>query len=323
MRYLITGATGFVGGHLRRYLLARYTDCEIIGTAFPELPDTTRDSSRDRTVRLDLRDRGATRQLLAEIQPDAIVHLAAQSHVPTAYREPWGTLENNILGQLNLLEACIGTDLRPRILVIGSGEEYGRAAESDLPLTEDHPLRPENPYSVSKVAQDVMGYQYFISYGLPVMRARPFNHIGPGQSPRFVLPAFASQVAEIEAGLREPVLYVGNLAPARDFTDVRDVVIAYDLLLTSGTAGEVYNIASGHAVTMQTLVDRLIDRVDITIEVHRDDARYRPADNPIIYGSAARLQRDTRWAPQIPLHQTIDDVLNEWRDHVRSKQEGA
>ena len=175
---------------------------------------------------------------------------------------------------------CGRRHLTPRILVIGSGEEYGRAGESDLPLTEDHPLRPENPYSVSKVAQDVMGYQYFISYGLPVMRVRPFNHVGPGQSRRFVLPAFAGQVAEIEAGLREPILSVGNLDPARDFTDVRDVVAAYELILRRGTPGDVYNVASGRALTVQDLVDQLIALVGEPIEIRMDPERYRPADIP-------------------------------------------
>jgi GDP-4-dehydro-6-deoxy-D-mannose reductase len=316
MRILITGATGFVGSHLRRYLLAHDPGCVIVGTAYPDRPEALPTNERDRIVLLDLRDRDATVALLRKTQPDAIVHLAAQSHVPTAYDDPWGTLKNNILGQLNLLEACLVTDLLPRVVVIGSGEEYGRAPQSELPLTEDHPLRPENPYSVSKVAQDVMGYQYFISYGLPVMRVRPFNHIGPGQAPKFVLPAFASQIAEIEAGIREPVLHVGNLTPARDFTDVRDVVAAYDLILRQGVAGEVYNVASGQPTTMQTLVDHLVDRVGLAIEIRRDPDRYRPADIPIIYGSAAKLQRDTGWTPQIPLAQTIEDVLNEWRGRV-------
>ena len=317
MRVLITGATGFVGAHLRRYLLDHTVDT-LVGTVYPDLPHDPAPSSREHLRYLDLCDAGATAELVNEVRPDAIVHLAAQSHVPTAYSDPWATLRNNILGQLNLLEACVAGGLAPRILAVGSGEEYGRAGEADLPLTEEHPLRPENPYSVSKVAQDVMGYQYFISYGLPVMRVRPFNHVGPGQSPRFVLPAFASQVAEIEAGLREPVLSVGNLEPARDFTDVRDVVAAYALILRRGTPGDVYNVASGRAHTVRTLVDQLVALAGMPIEVRIDPERYRPADIPIIYGSAAKLQRDTGWEPRIPLAQTIRDVLAEWRVRVGS-----
>jgi len=312
VRILITGATGFVGGHLRRYFLA-HTDWAITGTCYPETPPPPFDPQRETLHYLDLRDAGATRALLAQSPPDYIIHLAAQSHVPTSYQDPWGTLDNNIRGQLNLLEGLLALNLAPRTLVIGSSEEYGRAGVAELPLTEEHPLRPENPYSVSKVAQDVMGYQYFISFGLPVIRMRPFNHVGPGQSARFVLPAFASQVAEIEAGKQAPVMRVGNLEPARDFTDVRDVVRAYHLALTRGMPGEVYNIASGTPRTIQSLVEQLVTLATIPIRVEIDPERYRPADVPIIYGSAAKLKQDTGWEPEIPFEQTIQDVLDEWR----------
>jgi len=312
MRILITGATGFVGSHLRRYFLAQ-TDWDITGTSYPDTPPTPEDRTRETLRFLDLRDAEATRALLAESPPDYVIHLAAQSHVPTSYQDPWGTLDNNIRGQLNLLEGCKALDLAPRTLVIGSGEEYGRAGADELPLTEDHPLNPENPYSVSKVAQDVMGYQYFISFGLPVIRIRPFNHVGPGQSARFVLAAFASQVAGIEAGKQAPVMRVGNLEPARDFTDVRDVVHAYHLALMHGTPGEVYNVASGTPRTIQSLVEQLIALASVPIRVEIDPERYRPADVPIIYGSAAKLKQDTGWEPEIPFEQTIQDVLDEWR----------
>lgn len=312
MRVLITGATGFVGTHLRRHLLSS-TDWDIVGTAFPDPPTDPTPSSRVELILLDLRDAEATRAALAQSPPDFVIHLAAQAHVPTAYKDPWATLENNILGQLNLFESCLALRINPRIIVVGSGEEYGRATRADLPLVEDHPLRPENPYSVSKVTQDVMGYQYFISYGLPVIRVRPFNHVGPGQSPGFVLPAFASQVAEIEAGRREPLLRVGNLAPERDFTDVRDVVRAYRLLLLHGTTGEVYNVASGRPYAVQSIVDELRARSSADIKIEVDPKRYRPADIPIIYGSAAKLTRVTGWSAEIPMSQTIDDVLAEWR----------
>jgi GDP-4-dehydro-6-deoxy-D-mannose reductase len=312
MRILITGATGFVGTHLRRYFLA-HTDWDITGTSYPDTPPPPDDPQREALHFLDLRDADATRALLAQFPPDYIIHLAAQSHVPTSYKDPWGTLDNNIRGQLNLLEGCKALNLAPRILVIGSGEEYGRASAAELPLTEDHPLRPENPYSVSKVAQDVMGYQYFISFGLPVIRIRPFNHVGPGQLARFVLAAFASQVAAIEAGKQAPVMRVGNLEPARDFTDVRDVVRAYHLALLHGQPGEVYNVASGTPRTIQSLVDQLIALATVPIRVEIDPERYRPADVPIFYGSAVKLEQDTGWKPEISFEQTIQDVLDEWR----------
>jgi GDP-4-dehydro-6-deoxy-D-mannose reductase len=314
MHVLITGGTGFVGTHLRRYLLEE-TDWEVTGTAFPDHPPEPC-SPRERCVRLDARDERATRDLLAETRPDAVVHLAAQSHVPTAYRNPWETLENNVRGQLNLLEGCVQLELKPRFLVIGSSEEYGRSSPEALPLEEEHPLRPENPYSVSKVAQDVMGYQYFISYGIPAVRARPFNHVGPGQSPRFVLAAFAQQVARIEAGGQEARMRVGNLSPARDFTDVRDVVRAYHLALLHAEAGEVYNVASGTPRTIQSLVDLLLEMARVPIEVEVDPERYRPADVPVIYGSADKLRAATGWQPRIPFERTVADVLQEWRAKV-------
>jgi len=315
MRILITGATGFVGTHLRRYLLQN-TAWDIVGTSYPDAPPTPLDAQREHLMGLDLRDKNATFSTLELHSPDYIIHLAAQSHVPTAYKDPWGTLDNNIRGQLHLLEGCLTYKLKPRILVIGSGEEYGRATAEELPFTEAHPLRPENPYSVSKVAQDVMGYQYFISFGLPVIRMRPFNHVGPGQSPRFVLSAFASQVAKIEAGEQEPIMYVGNLTPARDFTDVRDVVRAYHLALLHGTPGAAYNVASGTPRTIQSLLDGLLALSTADIKVERDPDRYRPADVPIIYGSAVKLHQDTGWEPRIAFEQTVADVLEEWRGNV-------
>jgi GDP-4-dehydro-6-deoxy-D-mannose reductase len=311
MHLLITGATGFVGTHFRRYL-REATDWQVTGTAFPDRPPESC-HPRERCVALDARDGEQVRALLREIRPDAILHLAAQSHVPTAYKDPWNTLENNIKGQLNLLEACVALELKPRFIAVGSGEEYGRATEDELPLRESHPLRPENPYSVSKVAQDVLGYQYFRSYEIPVMRVRPFNHVGPGQSERFVLPAFASQVARIEAGKQEATLRVGNLSPARDFTDVRDVVRAYHLLLLHGKPGEVYNISSSRARTIQSLVDQLLELAEVEITVETDPERYRPSDVPIVYGSAAKLEAATGWTPEIPFEQTVADVLEEWR----------
>ncbi len=315
MKLLLTGATGFVGTHIRRYVLGK-GGWQIVGTTLPQFPAEPLDPRRESIVPLDLRDAAAVRALLEESRPEAIIHLAAQSHVPTAYRDPWGTLENNIRSQLNLLEGCVRLGLKPRVLVIGSGEEYGRAPEEALPFTERSPLRPENPYSVSKVAQDVMGYQYFISYGLPVMRVRPFNHAGPGQSERFVIAAFAAQIARIEAGKQPPVMRVGNLSPSRDFTDVRDVVRAYEGLILRGEPGEVYNVASGTPRSIQSILDGLLALTEVAISVEIDPQRYRPADVPLIYGSYAKLEAAIGWRPEIPFEQTLRDVLNEWRARV-------
>ncbi len=319
MRLLITGASGFVGGHLRRHLLET-SDWELL-CVVAHGDETWAHSARETVVTLDLREPSAVRDLLIEHPPDAIVHLAAQAHVPASYDDPWGTLENNIRAQLNLLQGCVGLAIKPRTLVVGSSEEYGRAQPEELPLREEHPLRPENPYSLSKVAQDLMGYSYHVSYGLPVVRMRPFSHTGPGQTERFALPAFARQVARIEAGLQEPVLRVGNLAPARDFTDVRDVVRAYELALLHAEPGEPYNVCSGEPRTIASVVDGLLALTTVDIRVEMDPSLYRPADTPVSYGSAEKLHAATGWSPQIPFERTLVDVLQFWRGAVGGEAE--
>jgi GDP-4-dehydro-6-deoxy-D-mannose reductase len=178
-------------------------------------------------------------------------------------------------------------------------------------------LRPSNPYAVSKVSQDFLGLQYHLAYGVSVVRVRPFNHTGPGQAPRFVVPAFASQIARIEAGLQEPVMKVGNLAASRDFTDVRDIVRAYHLAVTQAEPGEVYNLASGRAQSVQSLLETLLSYSQVEIRVERDPSRYRPVDVPVAYGSAGKFRQQTGWEPQIPFEQTLRDVLDHWRREVR------
>jgi GDP-4-dehydro-6-deoxy-D-mannose reductase len=253
---------------------------------------------------------------VSEVQPDYILHLAAQSFVPSSFADPWDTLQNNIRAQLNLLEAVRRSESHVRVLVIGSNEEYGTPRPDELPQTEESPLRPNNPYAVSKVAQDFMGLQYHLAYGLPVVRVRPFNHTGPGQTPRFVVPAFASQIARIEAGLQEPVMKVGNLEVSRDFTDVRDIVRAYHLAVTQGEPGEVYNLASGRAQSVRGLLDMLLSYSQVEIRVERDPELYRPVDVPVGYGTALKFHRLTGWKPEIPFAQTLQDVLAYWREQT-------
>ena len=315
MRALITGAGGFVGKHLCDYLLAQ-TNWELMGTVYPDPVEAQPAEPCFRLRHVDLRDPEVVQALVDEVQPDYVFHLAAQSFVPTSFADPWDTLENNIRAQLNVLEAVRRSERDTRVLVVGSNEEYGAPKPDELPQTEDSPLRPNNPYAVSKVAQDFLGFQYHQAYGVLAIRVRPFNHTGPGQSPRFVAPAFASQIARIEAGLQENVMMVGNLAAARDFSDVRDIVRGYYLAVTQGEPGEVYNLAAGQSVSIQSLLDTLLSYSQTEIRVERDPDRYRPVDVPVVYGSAEKLCRLTGWEPQIPFEQTLHDVLEYWRGQV-------
>jgi GDP-4-dehydro-6-deoxy-D-mannose reductase len=312
---LITGAGGFVGGHLCDYLLA-YTDWDLTGTVFGRPVETEWPDLRLQLVPFDLRDADRVRSLVEEVEPDFIFHLAAQSFVPCSFADPWDTLETNIQSELNLLEAVRRSGRELVILVVGSNEEYGAPAPGELPQTEESPLRPNNPYAVSKVAQDFLGLQYFLTYDIPVVRVRPFNHTGPGQGTRFVVPAFASQIARIEAGLQEPVMRVGNLETARDFSDVRDIVRAYHLAVTEGEPGEVYNLASGEAQSIQGLLDKLLSYAEVDVRVEVDPALYRPADVPVVYGSAEKFGQRTGWWPEYMFEETLLDTLEYWRDRA-------
>lgn len=320
MRALITGAGGFVGGHLCDYLLA-HTDWDLVGAVYPQQVTSQPQETRLRLIHADLRDPEGVRALVDEVQPDHVFHLAAQAFVPASFADPWDTLENNIRAQLNLLEAVRRLGGKVRVLVVGSNEEYGAPIPGDLPQTEESPLRPNSPYAVSKVAQDMLGLQYHLAHGIPVVRVRPFNHTGPGQSPRFVVSAFASQIARIEAGRQEPVLKVGNLEAARDFTDVRDIVRGYALALVQGQPGEVYNLASGKAYRISGVLDTLLEFSHAGIRVETDAERYRPVDVLEVYGSAAKLNRLTGWEPAYSFEQTLRDTLDYWRAQVAEEKE--
>jgi GDP-4-dehydro-6-deoxy-D-mannose reductase len=317
---LITGAGGFVGRHLCEYLL-KHTDWDLTGTLFCPSKETESPSPRLQFHSLDLRARESVHSLFEDIRPNVVFHLAAQSSVPTAFKDPWDTLENNVQSELNLLEAVRESGREVKFLVIGSNEEYGAPEPEDLPQTERSSLRPNNPYAVSKIAQDFLGLQYHLAHGIPVVRVRPFNHTGPGQSPRFVVPAFASQIARIESGLQEPVMRVGNLSTSRDFTDVRDIVRAYHLAVTEGKPGEVYNLASGQAYSIQEVLEELLSYSEVDIRVERDPDRYRPVDVPLVYGSAEKFQKHTGWKPQIRFEKTLQDTLAYWREQVQNRYE--
>jgi GDP-4-dehydro-6-deoxy-D-mannose reductase len=226
-------------------------------------------------------------------------------------------LETNIRVQLNILEGVVRVRPDCRVLVVGSGEEYGPISPDDLPVDEDTPLRPTNAYALSKVTQDLMGLQYYLAHQLHVVRVRPFNHIGPRQRTGFVAPDLASQIAAAEAGLRPPVIGVGNLAARRDFSDVRDVVRAYVMALTHGEAGQVYNVGSGCSHSIQEMLDLLLAMSRVPIQVRQDPERMRPSDVPDIVCDAGRLRQHTGWQPTIPFEQSLHDILNYWREQVK------
>jgi GDP-4-dehydro-6-deoxy-D-mannose reductase len=312
MRALITGVGGFVGRHLVNHLLEEGDEVCGLGRA----ADVGGISSV-RVFRADLADRAAVERVMREAQPEAVYHLAAQSSPAESLGDPWATIGNNLLAQINLFEGLLGAGLRPRVLVIGSSDEYGRVGPDEVPTHENVPLRPTTPYAVSKVGQDVMGFQYFAQHGLPVVRVRPFNHTGPGHDARFVIPSFAQQLAEIEAGVRAPVLRVGNLNVERDFTDARDMVRAYRLALVAGSPGEVYNLGRGRSVRIAEMVDELTRMCRVPVERRVDPALLRPSDIPRQEADTRKFTSLTGWQPRIPWHTTLRDTLDYWREKVR------
>ena len=316
-RAFITGIAGFAGSHLAEQLLAQ--GFEVHGATLPAGGTRNIDHLQGQ-VRLflgDLGDAGWLRDVLTQVQPDMVFHLAAQAAVPAAWAAPGATLVNNIVGQLNLFEVLIALGLRPRVLVIGSADEYGLVRPDELPIRESNPLRPNNPYAVSKIAQDYLGYQYFLSHGLPVVRLRPFTHIGPRQGPGFVTADFARQIAEAEAGLRPPVLRVGNLTARRDFSDVRDIVRGYALALERGEPGEVYNLGSEEAHSIQEVLEMLLGMSRIPLQVEPDPARLRPSDVPVVCSDCAKFRAQTGWHTTYTLAESLRDVLEYWRAQVR------
>ncbi|HEV8473613.1 MAG TPA: GDP-mannose 4,6-dehydratase [Methylomirabilota bacterium] len=318
MRLLITGITGFVGSHLAEWALGRGAD--VSGSVRWRSNTQHIDHLRDRLtlVQADLRDLSSVRDLIARARPDYVVHLAAQSFVAASWSTPSETLITNALSQMNLFEAIRQMGVSTRFLVIGSSEEYGLVYPDELPIRESNPFRPLSPYAVSKVTQDLMGFQYFKSYGLDIVRARAFNHTGPRRGEVFATSNFARQIAEIEVGRREPVVEVGDLKPRRDFSDVRDIVRGYWHLLEGGEPGEVYNLCSGTDWSIERMLMFLISRSSVApIEVRVDPARFRPSDVPVLRGSAEKIERATGWRPEIPFEQTLSDVLDYWRQQIR------
>jgi len=261
----------------------------------------------------DMTDPFSMKHMIAAVKPDRIFHLAAQSYVPGSWDAPAETLHRNIMGQVYLLEAVREAKLDPVIHIAGSSEEYGYVLPEELPVKETNPLRPLSPYGVSKVAQEMLGYQYFMSYGLKTIVTRGFNHEGPRRGEVFVTSSVAKQIAEIEKGLKPPILYIGNLSSKRDWSDVRDFVRAYWLATEKCVPGEVYNIGSGVAREVREMIDMLLSMTDANIEVRVDTARLRPSDVKVLVADATKFKKATGWEPQIPFEKTLRDLLDYWR----------
>jgi GDP-4-dehydro-6-deoxy-D-mannose reductase len=313
---LVTGIAGFVGGHLVELLRAEHPDDGIAGIVRPgtPVPEPLREGVR--LLEADLEDPAAVESAVAAVRPESIVHLAGQSSVHESWSNPAATLRTNVIGLLNVFEAVRRRRLEPRVLVVGSAEEYGGVDVDAPPLTEDAPLRPLSPYAVSKVAQGFLALQYALARDLPVVRTRTFPHTGPGRGEAFAESSFARQIAEVEAGRRRPVLAVGNLDAVRDFTDVRDVVRAYRALLDRGAAGEVYNVCSGRGQSIGDILRSLLEISGVQVELQVDRERLRPSDLPSLVGDPRKLREATGWEPQIPLETSLRDLLDHWRERV-------
>lgn len=320
-RVLITGITGFAGSHLAEHFLADHPGVEVFGTYRwrSRRENIEGIEGKIRLLECDLSDMTAVRNALSISRPDAIYHLAAQSFVPSSWVSPTQTLNDNIAGQTNIFEAVRSLGLDPAIQIACSSEEYGLVLPDEVPIKETNPLRPLSPYAVSKVAQDFLGYQYFMSYGIRAIRTRGFNHTGPRRGEVFVTSNFAKQVATIEAGKAPAVIKVGNLDAVRDFTDVRDMVRGYVLATQKGKPGEVYNLASGKAITIRAMLDKLIGLAKVEVKVETDPARLRPSDVEVLIGDYSKFHADTGWEPRIPFDQTLEDLLNYWRDRIARK----
>lgn len=296
-RVLITGDQGFVGTH-----------------ALAQMPGAFGLSNLD--PHIDIRDKAALVACLRFNPPEAVLHLAALSFVPDSFKAPQSTYEVNFLGTLRLLEALTETGFKGRFLFVSSGDAYGMVAAESLPVRETLPLRPRNPYAVSKVAAEALCYQWSQTGPFEVVMARPFNHIGAGQAPTFAISDFARQIAEISAGLRPPVLEVGNIDVTRDFTDVKDVLKAYELLLSKGRNGEVYNVCSGVERSVRSLVERLLELAGVEADILNDPTRFRPSDQPRVCGDHGKLSMHTDWQPEVSMDDALLNLYRYWENEI-------
>ena len=316
MKVLITGITGFVGSHLAEYCLNK-DGIQVYGIKRWRSPldNVIGIVDKIKLIDCDLRDENSVVLAIQKIKPERIFHLAAQSYVQTSYTAPRDTLETNIIGTLNILEAVRRVGIDPLIHICSSSEVYGQVHENEIPITENNPLRPQSPYAVSKVGEDLLSYQYFKSYNLRIIRTRAFTHTGPRRGAVFAESSFAKQIAEIEAEKKDPVIYVGNLDSVRTFMDVRDIVNAYWLALEKGISGEVYNIGGEVTMKVGDMLNTLLSSSPIgkKIKVEIDARLLRPSDVTLQIPSTEKFRGQTGWKPTIPFEKTMTDLLDYWR----------
>ena len=322
MKALVTGVAGFAGGHLARHLLDRgYTVAGIRQSG--DRNRTEGSPQLDVEIReADVLDATSVAKIVSDFKPDAIFHLAAFSNPESSWANARLALETNIIGSHNVLQAALETGTRPRVLLVGSVQQYGLVPEREQPIREDRSQRPLTPYGVSKSAQEVLGLRFFLAEELPVFLVRSFNHTGPGQESSYVCSSLARQVAEIEAGRREPTMRVGNLSARRDFSDVRDIVRGYREILERGKPAAPYNICRGEALSIEEILEMLreLSKAKVTVEV--DAARYHAGDAPLLLGDNTKLRSEVGWKPEIELKQTLADLLSYWRE-ILSWRRGA
>lgn len=319
MKILITGINGFVGGHLAERLMANphYQLFGIARTAELSLPSLT---NRVALRQLDLRDSERIKECLDAIKPDVIIHLAAQASVAKSFSDPIGTMQDNVIPSIALMQYAVELKLDPLCIFAGSNEIFGMVAPDEMPINEQQPLNPVTPYGVSKASVDMAAYQWFVSHKVRTIRLRLFSHIGPRQSDAYAISAFAAQIAKIEAGLQEPILKVGNLSARRDITDVRDVAAAYEALITHGQPGQAYNVGAGQSHEIRHLLEQLVSYSTVPIRIEVDPARLRPVDVPDVVCDNRLLTQHTGWQPQIPVTQTMHDILAYWRHTIKESK---
>jgi GDP-4-dehydro-6-deoxy-D-mannose reductase len=307
MAVLVTGAAGFVGSHLLE-LLER-DDTDLVAWLRPGT-DAPVKGSRVRWMTVEMQDREAVAAATAAARPAAVYHLAGVPHVGDSWSHTHETFAGNVLATHYLFDALRRHSLAPRVLITSSATVYAPASRA---ITESNPVNPNNPYGTSKLAQELVARHSWDDDGIPALIARAFNHVGPRQSPAFVAPSMAKQIAEIEAGRKEPVLQMGNTDTQRDIMDVRDTVRAYRAMMQAAKPGVPYNVCSGIPTSIKALVEMFVRKARVTITLKQDPSRFRPTDTPMIFGDRSRLENDTGWAPEIPIEQTVDDLLAYWR----------